>query len=389
MNSQNHENQCALLVINRLSGGDSRISRMLKEGYLPAEMLWKIREDNLLELRQSLIELEKVFLPEEEMERCGRLGISCVSLIDDEYPAALKEIHDPPIILYVRGSLQPSDDAAGLAVVGSRHATAYGLYHARKFAREMSENGFTIISGLARGIDQAAHEGALEFPSGRTVAVLGCGADQIYPPESRKLYSLIVERGAVISEYALGAQPLSHHFPRRNRIISGLSLGVLVVEAHVRSGSLITARQALEQGRDVFAMPGRIDQLTSQGTHELLREGACLTDASWIMVEALGAEAQRRLRVFSPKRSASGTHPEASFDLSLKQSRGLSDGKGIGGDPGHQRLLALLGPQGLTCEELQERMGIPAGDFFSLLLKLEMTRRLRKNPDGRYVLNVR
>ncbi len=389
MNSQNHENQCALLVLNRLTGGDSGISRMLKEGCLPAEMLLKIREENLLGFQQSLTELEKSFYPEQEMEKCALSGISCLSLLDREYPAALKEIHDPPIVLYVRGSLLPSDDAAGLAVVGSRHATSYGLYHARKFAREMSENGFTIISGLARGIDQAAHEGALEFPSGRTVAVLGSGADEIYPPESRKLYSRIVERGAVISEYALGAKPLAHHFPRRNRIISGLSLGVLVVEAHVRSGSLITARQALEQGRDVFAMPGRIDQLTSQGTHELLREGACLTDASWIMLEALGSEAQRRLQLFSAQKAAFDLSLEGASELPGRPCRGLPEEETIGGDPENHRLLALLGPQGLTCEELQERMRIPASDFFSLLLKLEMTRRLRKNPDGRYVLNVR
>lgn len=389
MNSQNHENQSALLVINRLTGGDSGISRMLREGCLPAEVLSKIREENLLGFRQGLEELEKAFHPEEEMERCARLGISCLSLIDREYPAGLKEIHDPPIVLYIRGALLPSDDAAGLAVVGSRHATTYGLYHARKFAREMSGSGFTIISGLARGIDQAAHEGALEFPSGRTVAVLGCGVDEIYPPESRKLYSRIMERGAVISEYALGAQPLAHHFPKRNRIISGLSLGVLVVEAHVRSGSLITARQALDQGRDVFAMPGRIDQLTSQGTHELLREGACLTDASWIMVEALGAEARRRLRIFSGQKADAEKDPPELSVLSGEQGDRPVAEEVLGGDAESRRILSLLGPQGLTCEELQERMRIPAGDFFPLLLKLEMTRRLRKNPDGRYVLNVR
>lgn len=389
--SLSSENISALLLLNRLTAGNASLPAALKAGESPVDLLARIREENFLNLAEELKVLQRKFDADEEREKCNRLGVSCIFLNGPGYPDLLKEIHDPPLVLYVKGALLPADAAASVAIVGARHATDYGLYHARKFARETSGYGFTIVSGLARGVDQAAHEGALERSSGRTLAVLGCGVDQVYPPENRRLYERISERGAVLSEYALGAKPLAHHFPRRNRIISGLSLGVLVIEAHIRSGSLITAREALDQGREVFAMPGRIDQLTSQGTHELLRKGACLADSSWVLVESLGQAAGRRLELLPAEKEGPGeldSHKEDASDVKQREGKRPDDAleRKV---PELESCLTLLGHSEHTCEELQLLTGKAAGDFFQWLLKMEMTGFLRRNPDGRYTVNVR
>lgn len=378
-----------LMLLNRLAAGKAPIGEALKNGQSPREIAEKIRIQNWLGLAKALKALEKDFEPEREFDECARLGISLLFLGQPDYPALLREIPDPPLLMYVKGRLLRGDDAAALAIVGSRHATEYGLYHARKFAREISAHGFTVVSGLARGIDQAAHEGALET-GGRTLAVLGCGADQVYPAESRRLFDRIADQGALISEYALGAKPLAHHFPRRNRIISGLSLGVLVIEAHLQSGSLITAREALDQGREVFAMPGRIDQLTSQGTHEMLRQGACLADSSWTLVECLGREAQRRLNCIQPHEAAlpdSTSAPERLPRADRENSD--ADAQAVNPEAPIRQDLSFLGDQAWSCEELQKKTGRSLQDLFSWLLRMELTGALRKTPDGRYSVNVR
>lgn len=213
---------------------------------------------------------------EEELEVIKRKGIGIVTLMDRTYPANLKEIYDPPPYLYIKGELKGEDERA-IAIVGSRTPTPYGLGVAYRMAMELASCGFTIVSGMARGIDSEAHRGALKA-GGRTIAVLGSGIDVIYPPEGRDLYHGIVESGAVISEFPLSTPPYGRNFPKRNRIISGLSLGVLVVEASLRSGSLITARLALEQGREVFAVPGSITSGRSRGTNLLIKEGAKLVE---------------------------------------------------------------------------------------------------------------
>lgn len=204
-----------------------------------------------------------------------RAGIQVITCLDEAYPERLLNIYDRPAFLYVLGTLSQHD--IDIAIVGSRHASAYGKYTTDRISRELALKGITIVSGLARGIDSCAHRGALAA-KGRTIAVLGSGLDVIYPPENRKLFAAIAENGAVVSEFPLGTQPLSYHFPARNRIISGLSYGVLVVEAGEKSGSLITARLAMEQGRDVFAVPGTIDSAASRGTNSLIKQGAKLID---------------------------------------------------------------------------------------------------------------
>lgn len=211
---------------------------------------------------------------EKEILRARREGLAIITWDDPAYPEKLRNIHNPPVLLYVKGdpALLGHD---GLGIVGARAATSYGLRMAEDFAFQLAERGLTVISGLALGIDTAAHQGALKA-KGKTVAVLGNGMDIVYPRQNSKLFDTIAATGAVVSEYPLGTKPDGFRFPARNRIISGLSLGVLVVEAAQRSGSLITASLALEQGREVFAVPGRIDSAKSVGVHRLVQEGAKL-----------------------------------------------------------------------------------------------------------------
>ncbi|NJN69249.1 MAG: DNA-protecting protein DprA [Nitrospira sp.] len=206
------------------------------------------------------------------------LNIRTLTVFDPSYPSRLRAIPDPPPLLYMSGTLTPQDDVA-IAIVGGRRATASGRIHTEEIAKDLSERGVTIVSGLARGIDAAAHRGALAG-KGRTIAVLGCGIDRTYPSEHQTLRRSLESHGAVISELPIGAAPHSHHFPRRNRIISGLSLGVLVSEAATNSGSLITAKLALEQGREVFAVPGSIKEEACRGSNRLIKEGAKLIEGA-------------------------------------------------------------------------------------------------------------
>jgi len=245
-----------------------------------------LRKESLAALsgegRQHLEELAN-----KEIERAAEKNIAIIPCDDPLYPALLKNIHDPPVVLYVLGAPELLN-CRGLGIVGSRAATHYGKDIAQQMAGSLSRQGFTIISGLALGIDTAAHNGALAA-EGKTIAVLGCGLDIVYPPSNHNLYKRIASAGAVVSEYPLGTKPDSFRFPARNRIISGLSLGIVVVEAANRSGSLITASHALEQGREVFAVPGRIDSVKSAGTHTLLQQGAKLVHSINDIVEEFPA----------------------------------------------------------------------------------------------------
>jgi len=227
--------------------------------------------------------LEKVV--ERELSLLREVGGRVITLKDEEYPKRLRDIYDPPALLYVRGELKKEDEFA-ISIVGSRKTTPYGRWFTEKVSQELARHGVTIVSGMARGIDSLAHWGAISG-GGRTIAVLGCGVDVIYPSENRNLFAKIIDRGAILSEFPMGSPPEGGHFPRRNRIISGLSLGVVVVQASEKSGSLITAGYALEQGREVFAVPGNVGTESSRGTHRLIKEGAKLVESSEDILEEI------------------------------------------------------------------------------------------------------
>lgn len=283
-----------LAALARCPGFGSRWLQKLLRCFRTPAAIWQASAEELVmtgrlsgRLSQKLAEFRRAepALPEQLQHACEQAGIGLCSLAAADYPNILKEIFDPPMLLYYRGILQ--NDAVRVAMVGSRRFTPYGEGIALEFAERLAAAGLTIVSGAARGIDTSAHKGALK--SGRTIAVLGCGVDVAYPSENRRLLQEIVSAGgAVISEYGPGTQPLPAFFPARNRIISGLSQGTLVVEAARRSGSLITAEMALSEGRDVFAVPGSIYSGTSQGCNRLIQQGAKLVQSPSDILEEYG-----------------------------------------------------------------------------------------------------
>lgn len=266
----------ALLSVQGL--GPVTLRRALQEAG-SAALLWQGADEpaaaSLSEVQRGALKALKKRspdLPERLFERTAKLGIRAITQRDELYPAALQEIYNPPLVLFYRGTLQP--EARRLAIVGSRKLSRYGKAVAEELSEGLAAAGVTVVSGAARGIDTAAHQGALR--KGRTVAVLGCGVDIAYPPENDRLLAQIAENGAVISEYPPGTGPKAPFFPARNRIISGLSVGTVVVEAAEKSGSLITAELALSEGRDVFAVPGGIYSNSSRGCNLLIQQGAKL-----------------------------------------------------------------------------------------------------------------
>ncbi|MFP3866576.1 MAG: DNA-processing protein DprA [Desulfobacteraceae bacterium] len=295
-----------------------------------------------------------------ELARLGELGMQVVTQTDDTFPPALRHIPYPPPFLYVKGTLGPQDQLA-VAVVGTRKITYYGKKVSYRLGRELSLKGVTVVSGLARGIDSAAHLGTLEN-GGRTLAVLGCGLDKVYPPENKELYRRIPAQGALISEFPLGTPPEAKNFPIRNRLISGLALGVVVVEAGIPSGALITANFALEQGREVFAVPGPIDAPGSLGPNRLIQEGAKLVqNVDDILSEITGMLAR-------PETAGSPAvmHP------ALPQVE----------DP----LVALLSSEPQQIEELIMASGLPASEVMTRLTMLELQGLAQELPGKCYVL---
>ena len=268
-----------------------------------------------------------------ELARIDKSNVRVVTRDDAEYPKNLREIYDPPLVLYIKGALRENERMA-IAIVGSRRTTLYGQDMSRKLAYQLARLGVTVVSGLARGIDTAAHKGALQA-KGRTVAVIGCGIDIVYPTENKLLADEIVEKGgAVVTEFPFGVKPDRQNFPMRNRVISGWSLGVVVVEANLKSGALITANQAAEQGRQVFAVPGRADSILSRGAHKLIKDGAKLTED----VEDVLGEFEYLL----PKQA--GETAETGVDdggtkpaFKVERPGGESDGAHRQGRSGHRR----------------------------------------------------
>jgi DNA processing protein len=284
------------ISLNMTPGVGPRAATKLLERFGSAENVFHATRNELESLRlksetiESILKSEFHENAEEELEKIKEIGADVLVLDDGSYPYLLREIADPPITLYVKGDWQACLDMPCIAVVGSRRCSTYGENASLMLSRDLAERGICIVSGLARGIDSAAHRGAIEA-KGKTVAVLGTGIGQVYPKENAKLVDQILESGgAVVSQFPLETPPIPENFPYRNRIISGLSLGVLIVEASERSGSLITARLAMEQNREVFAVPGNITSKNSFGTNYLIKSGAKLVQQWQDVVAELPSE---------------------------------------------------------------------------------------------------
>jgi len=312
---------------------------------------------------------------EKQLEATAKAGFHVAPLSSDSYPPLLKEIADPPLALYVRGDVKVLGEYA-VAMVGTRRPTAYGSSVAHRLAADLVQRRLTIVSGLARGIDSASHRGALEG-KGRTVAVLGSGLDVLYPRENKTLADRIAESGAVISEFPLGTSPVPENFPIRNRIISGLALGVVIVEAAEYSGSLITARLALEQNREVFAVPGNITSAQSFGPNHLIKQGAKLVD-QWIdVIEEFPASVRERL--LPPVGAPAGALDQAApaggqslFEQSLT--------------PEQKRVFEALRPdEALFVDSIREAVSLPQPRVLTALLELEMNGLIRQLPGKNFI----
>jgi len=318
-------------------------------------------------LSRSLVAARREVDIESALQDCREHQVQVLVESQPDYPAPLRTIPDPPGVLFVRGAIVPADGLA-VAIVGTRHATQYGVAQAERLAAGLARAGYTIVSGLARGIDAAAHRGALKA-GGRTLAALGSGILNVYPPEHAALADEIATRGAVLGENPPRSPPLPGAFPQRNRIITGLSLGVIVVEAPDRSGALISARHAMEQGREVFAVPGRIDSRTSRGCHKLIRDGAKLVESVDDVLEELGP-----LATPTPARGMEEEQPlRHPGELLLNEPE--------------KQVLASIGDEPLTVDDLVSQCGLPVQNVLATISVLEMRRLIRRLGGNRVMRN--
>lgn len=353
----------AFVALNMLPRiGPVRVRRLLEAFGSPEKVLSAKAKDLCAvhgigeEAASSIIKWEELVNLAEELDRVAKAGAHLVTLNSPEYPALLREIHDPPTVLYVRGTL-PCSTAIG--VVGTRKPSHYAAECAKKLSYQLAYAGLTVASGLARGVDTAAHQAALAA-KGHTIAVLGSGLDYLYPPENAELADKIAETGAVITEFSMQTKADRQTFPMRNRIISGLSVGLLVVEAGTTSGALISAAQAGEQGRSIYAVPGRIDQPKAIGSNQLIQQGAKLVLSAQDILDDMGL-------LFSEKPALSRPAPAA--DLTTKE----------------QTVRDAIGDEEATMDEIIAKCGLPTPEVSSTLLALEMRKLVKQLPGSRFV----
>jgi DNA processing protein len=367
------------IALNMIRGIGPRTANLLLDHFgSPANVFAASREALIVEgLKPATIaqlhDTEILDKAQAEIERLDALGVQVVTLADEAYPELLREIYDPPIVLYVKGDLDTMMSQPTIAVVGSRRCSTYGINAANFLARELAAHGVTIVSGLARGIDGAAHRGAMEA-GGKTIGVIGTGMDVIYPKEHKKLSEEMAANGAVVSEFPLSTPPLAQNFPYRNRVISGLCFGVLVIEASEHSGSLITARLASEQGREVFAVPGNITSQTSFGPNFLIKDGAKLVQHWRDVVEEFPQHLKESLLGVTPRPTAKESTPiQPTFEevaLSLNE----------------QKLLTFLTTDVAShIDELLLSSGLSSPELTSALLGLEMKDRIKALPGKCFV----
>ncbi len=354
----------ALLSLNLIPQiGSVRLENLLKYFQKPEAIFKASRKDLSAVLGEKLGESIASFdvkRLERDLTLARKSNLKIITFFDKNYPPALKEIPGFPIVLYVLGDITADDDLA-IGIVGSRRASFYGLSSAEKFAAELSIQGITIVSGMARGVDTCAHRGALKV-GGRTIAVMGSGFSHIYPPENEDLAKKISLSGAVISEFPMETEPLPHNFPRRNRLISGLSSGILITEAARNSGALITADFALEQGREVFALPGRIDSNGSTGANALLKQGAKLVTCCQDILEEMNlikSETKKQENLVNKQAAACGKDEGMLYDC--------------------------IGQQAVAIDELIEKTSLSSSQVLSLILKLQFKKLIKELPGKQFM----
>ncbi len=363
----------ALVALNAICGlGNARILKLV-EHYGTAEKIFSLNKSSFESdgvipsyVADNILDFDKDKFIKSEFDALNSLGAKILTIFDSDYPENLKSIPDAPVVLYVKGEIPKTTDLS-IAIVGSRKASIYGLNLAKEFATKLSESGFVVVSGLARGIDSSAHQGVLNA-RGRTIAVMGSGLANIYPKENKNLFEAISMSGAVISEYPLNTEPLAFNFPRRNRIISGLSLAVLIIEAAQKSGALITADCALEQGRDVFAIPGKIDSPTSKGVNELIKQGAKLVTCVEDIIEEINQEIVN-LCANDKKEIKEFTNPGILDNLSESE----------------KSLVENISKEPVSLEELIGLSKMELNLVTATLLKLEMRKLVRQLPGKMFV----
>ena len=313
---------------------------------------------------------------ERELAAARNQQVSIITYHDPLYPINLLNIYDFPPFLYVKGSLKEED--INIAVVGSRMASTYGKFSTERLCRELAINGITVVSGLARGIDTAAHRGSIAA-KGRTIAVLGCGIDIVYPPENKELFTTIPLQGAIITEFPFGTPPNGPNFPARNRIISGISLGVVVVEANEKSGSLITARTALEQGREVFAVPGSIDSAGSRGTNRLIKQGAKLIEDVYDILDEIMPQIEMKQKIHIPE-AAEKTKSHKGIPLADRPISGNDDLTDK-----ERTLLECISASPVTIDSLIAQTGERPGEILNNLLLLELKGLITQLPGKMFI----
>jgi DNA processing protein len=365
------DNILSWFALKSVPGIGNHLFKRLIDRFNTPEAVFKATREDLGEVEgitprlAAAIKQHKIGDPvKKDFDLVMRKRYKIITMADAEYPPLLLQIPDPPPFLYVFGSL--NDSIRNLAVVGSRNATRYGISTTRRLCHDLAKLNITIVSGMAVGIDSAAHQGAL-MGKGHTIAVLGSGLERVYPEQNRKLVHQIAENGAVISEFPLKTEPDAHNFPRRNRIISGMSLGTVVVEATKRSGSLITARLAAEQNRDVFAVPGSIQSFKSTGTHTLIKQGAKLVEHAQDIVEEFSHMIKTSVEKDKPA------------DNKMKRLSRLS--------PDERRVFESLEPYPVHIDDIARTLSIEAGRLSSILLQLEIKGIAQQSP-GKFFLTT-
>ena len=366
----------ALVLLNMVEGvGSVRLKRLLEIFRRPTEIFQAAPSDlsasGILTPRmiKMIHEAPCRLNVDQEVQEARKKGVQIVTVLDADYPLNLKEIFDPPIVLYIKGELLDADRNA-VGVVGSRGASFYGLSCAKEFSFRLAKFGLTIVSGMARGIDTASHRSALDA-GGRTIAILGSGLNRIYPPENTGLFEEISGHGAVISQFPMNTAPLPVNFPIRNRIISGLSRGLLVVEASYKSGALITARFALEQGREVFSIPGKLSSETSCGTNDLIKQGAKMVTTPEEILEdlkhqfVLPAKVQVRL---------DGARDENTAPVAYSIREGA--------------IVRILSDEPKYIDLISEESGLSISESMALLLQLELKGVVKQLPGKTFVKTV-